>query len=76
MTKNNPLTTRFLADATFSTMVDDAEVELRAALYDSGEAQAILDDWVDVLDSQAGDLVDAATVESDAARISEYFAGS
>ena len=76
MNKTNPLTTRFLADATFSAMVDDAEAELRAALYDSGEAQAILDDWVAVLEAQAGDLVDAATVESDAARISEYFSQS
>jgi spore coat protein CotH len=73
MQKDNPLTTRFLADPTFSAMVDDATSELQAALYDSGTAQGILDEWVDVLESQAGDLVDSATVESDAARIEAYF---
>jgi len=71
--KDNPLTTRFLADSTFSAMVDSATSDLQAALYDSGDAQQILDAWVDVLESQAGDLVDAATVESDAARIETYF---
>lgn len=69
----NPLTERFLATATFAAMVADATASLQNSLYDSGEAQAILDEWVDVLESQAGDLVDPATVESDAARISAYF---
>jgi spore coat protein CotH len=71
--KTNPLTERFLANDTFAAMVADATTSLQASLYDSGEAQAILDEWVDVLESEAGDLVDTATVESDAARISAYF---
>jgi spore coat protein CotH len=70
---SNVLAERFLADETFHALYEQATVDLRASLYESGAAQAVLDAWVDVLTEQAGDLVDADTVDSEADTISAYF---
>ena len=70
---DNPLVTRFLANTDFSAKVGQAKTELTAKLYDSGAAQQILDTWSALLTSQAGDLVDADTVASEAEAISAYF---
>lgn len=70
---DNPLVTRFLANTDFSAKVEQAKTELTAKLYDSGAAQQILDTWSALLTSQAGDLVDADTVASEAEAISAYF---
>ncbi len=71
MQKSNPLTERFTE--LFGDRVAAATADLTATLYTSGAAQEILDRWTAVLEAQAGDLVDVATIESDAARIAEYF---
>jgi hypothetical protein len=42
-------------------------------LYDSGAAADILAEWVTLLKTQASDLVDSATVDTEAATIAEYF---
>lgn len=69
----NPLAERFLETASFSALVDAETERLTAELYDSGEAQAILDEWVSVLSEQASDLVPTGAIESEAETISAYF---
>lgn len=71
--RSNPLVTRFLANTQFSAAVASAKSELAEKLYTSGAAQEILDTWSALLTSEAGDLVAAETVASEAERISAYF---
>ncbi len=61
---NNVLVERFMANDEFSQLYDAAVVELTETLFADGTAQAIIDTWVDVLATQ--DIVDTATIESDA----------
>ena len=63
---SNILSTRFLADAGFKALYDQAVTDLTAALCASGVADDIISTWADVLTDQADDLVDSATVESEA----------
>jgi len=72
---SNVLVERFMADATFGALYEQATADLTAALYDSGTARSVLDTWVAVLSEQAGDLVDDATIDSEASRISAYLEG-
>lgn len=74
VSRGNVLAERFLADDGFAALVDAAKDRLATDLYDSGEAQDILDAWAGVLSEQASDLVPAETVESEAAAIAEFFA--
>lgn len=67
----NVLRDRFLAVDEFRAMYEEALAELRISLFESGEVAAVLDAWVDVL--EATDLVDAATVQQEAADIAAYF---
>jgi len=69
----NPLVERFLANDEFEALYDEATVHLQALLYGSGAADEILQQRVDVLTSQASDLVDAGTVASEAQTIAGYF---
>lgn len=66
----NVLVERFLAVESFSAMYDDALTDLQASLIDSGRADEIIEQWVAVLEAGAGDLVDAATIQSEADQIS------
>jgi hypothetical protein len=54
--------------------VDQRVAELTASLIDSGTAATVLADWVAVLKSQAADLVDEATVDSEAQSIRSIIA--
>ncbi|MEW6224812.1 MAG: CotH kinase family protein [Chloroflexota bacterium] len=67
--RSNVLVERFLAIDGNQALVDARTAELKASLLDSGEAEAILADWVEVLTSQASDLVDPATVEAEAEQV-------
>ena len=69
----NPLTTRWAEVAEFTAMVQAASSRLQADLYDSGAGGQIVDRITTLLTAQAADLVDAATVASDASRVSAYF---
>lgn len=71
---NNPLTTRFHADAELEATYEQALTDLRTELYESGRAQEILDAWTALLTEQATDLVSAETVLAESAGIAEYFA--
>jgi spore coat protein CotH len=73
MNRNNPLVERFHANAAFEARYQEQLVALRASLYDTGVAQGILDTWVEVLSTQATDLVDTETIDAEAATISGRF---
>ena len=62
----NVLVERFSAVEEWADLVEQARSDLVEELYDSGYAEQVLDQWVTVLTEQAGDLVDAATVEEEA----------
>jgi spore coat protein CotH len=72
--RTNVLVQRFQANAAFAAMYNQAKTDLKAQLYTSGKAAEVLSRWSGVLTAQAGDLVDAATVEREAATISRLFA--
>ncbi|WP_040166488.1 CotH kinase family protein [Microbacterium gorillae] len=69
ISSGNILSKRFEADDEFAALVDAASQRLQTELVDSGDAQTIIDEWKSVLTTQAGDLVDADTVTSDASSI-------
>ncbi|HEX7132508.1 MAG TPA: CotH kinase family protein [Iamia sp.] len=69
----NRLVERFHADEAFEAIYQYKLGDLRADLFETGDAQEILDRWVDVLTTQAGDLVDAATVEEEAESVASHF---
>jgi spore coat protein CotH len=71
--KSNILVQRFKANPEWVQLYEDQLAELKVALYESGTAAEILAGWVDLLKTQASDLVDAATVDQEAANISTQF---
>lgn len=66
----NVLEARFRASEAFMKMYNQAYSELTASLIDSGFAQGVLDQYTELLVSQASELVSPQTVESDAKVIS------
>ena len=76
MEGNNVLATRFLADSTFSALTETATAALTASLYDSGDAQAVLDRWSALLEEQASDLIATDTLQSEADTIAGFFTSS
>jgi hypothetical protein len=62
------------SDAAFAALYNQAETDLKAQLYTSGNAAEVLARGSGVLTAQAGDLVDAATVQREAANIAKLFA--
>jgi spore coat protein CotH len=73
--RTNVLVERFTAVEEWADLVEQAKADLTEELYDSGYAEEVLDQWVQVLTEQAGDLVDADTVEEEADAIREAIAG-
>ncbi len=68
---DNILVERFTAVAEWAELVDQAKAELTAELVDSGYAEEVVDRWSGVLTDQAGDLVDADTVQQEADAVRE-----
>ena len=66
---DNVLVNRFMANDTFAQMYAEATADLTDSLFESGAAVEAVASWVEVLTSQASDLVDTATIEADAAAI-------
>ena len=64
---------RFKANPEWEQLYEERLVELTSTLYESGTAADILAEWVTLLKTQASDLVDSATVDTEAATIAEYF---
>jgi spore coat protein CotH len=72
----NPLVKRFAADADFAAMIEEQTTSLRASLYASGVADALLAARVAVLESGALELVDQSTITSEAESLAGYFTAS
>lgn len=72
---SNVLVERFTVVDKWADLVEQARTDLVEELYDSGYAEQVLDQWVTVLTEQAGDLVDAATVEEEADAIRTAIGG-
>ena len=68
----NPLVTRFEAVDQFASLVAAATTRLRADLYAGGVAAASLRTWSTLLEREAGDLLDAATLMQEKAAIAAY----
>lgn len=71
--KSNILVQRFHANAEFEAVYQQRLTELKTQLYENGVAPDVLEKWVTLLKTQASDLVDATTVDSEAAKIWAYF---
>ncbi|MEN0023299.1 MAG: CotH kinase family protein [Microbacterium sp.] len=72
---DNVLVSRFLENETFQALYDDALDSQIESIYDSGDAQAYLDDLVTLLTDEVGDLVDADTIRTEADAISSMLTG-
>lgn len=68
--RSNVLVDRFLADEGFSALYAEALQQLRSDVYDSGVTQTRLNTLVELLKTQASDLVSAETIQSEADAIS------
>ena len=73
--RENVLVERFTAVDEWADLVEQAKADLTEELYASGYAEEVLDRWVEVLTEQAGDLVDADTVQQEADAIREKVTG-
>lgn len=71
----NPLVQRFSANSEWADLIQTTTENLRASLYESGEAAEILNQWVSLLSQQATDLVSNDTLQTEAGTISAYFEG-
>ena len=71
--RENVLVERFTAVDEWADLVEQAKADLTEELFASGYAEEVLDRWVEVLTEQAGDLVDADTVQQEADAIRTLF---
>ena len=69
----NILVTRSETYPGFTDLVASETTRLRSELYESGKAAEILARWVDLLKSQASDLVSEETITSESESISQQF---
>jgi hypothetical protein len=67
------LVERFHANAELEALYQQQLTALRTALLEGGAADGILAAWVGTLTAGAADLVDAATISSEAAAIAAQF---
>jgi spore coat protein CotH len=65
----NPLVDRFHEVDAFEALYQQALVDVRASLFDSGTASDLLETEAQVLRDQASDLVDVATIDDEAASV-------
>jgi spore coat protein CotH len=70
---SNVLSERFLEVPEFAALVEEAREDLTASLFDDGAAGGVLAGWVSLLEEQAADLVDPATVAEEAAVIAAHW---
>lgn len=71
--RSNVLVTRFNSIAQFKALYDKALTDMKADIYGSTKATAVLDRWKKLLIAQASDLVPAATIETEASNIARNF---
>ncbi|HVR78066.1 MAG TPA: CotH kinase family protein, partial [Acidimicrobiia bacterium] len=68
----NVLVERFLANDEWNALYEQKLADLTEQLIDSGTAQQVLQGWVDLLSSEATDLVSESTVEQEADQIAGH----
>ncbi len=71
--RSNVLVERFHATPAFEALYQEQLTKLRAELYGTQAADDALATWVGTLTEHATELVDAATIESEASAISDLF---
>lgn len=71
-TKENPLSTAFLANAEWKTLYQQATTDLQAKLIDNGTLTETVDDWSQLLTTGASDLVATDTLTTEADKIRSY----
>ena len=70
----NPFVARFEGVPAFATLVSEASTRLRAELFTGGVAATSLQTWSTLLAAEAGDVIDAGTLEQERAAIAAYLA--
>lgn len=73
MNRSNVLVERFLAVDEFDALYEAKLAELTETLIDSGRASEILAEWVAVIERDASDVVDSATLTSEAEALESSF---
>ncbi|BAK36449.1 hypothetical protein MLP_34350 [Microlunatus phosphovorus NM-1] len=73
-TKENPLSTAFLANAEWKTLYQQATTDLQAKLIDNGTLTETVGDWSQLLTTGASDLVATDTLTTEADKIRSYAA--
>ena len=71
--KSNKLVERFHANSKLEALYEERLADLKTKLFESGVGAEVLARWVTLLETQASDLVDAATIKTEAAKIGSYF---
>lgn len=71
-TKENPLSTAFLANAEWKTLYQQATTDLQTKLIDNGTLTETVDDWSQLLTTGASDLVATDTLTTEADKIRSY----
>lgn len=71
--KENILVTRFLADSTFSELVEEKKSEYTASIIESNFAEDILTTYKELLTKEASDLIDNDVLTKEADSIKKYF---
>lgn len=69
----NILAERFQTNDAFVALINQATSDLTEALFTSGLADEIVNDWTSMLQTEATALVDASTVDANAAAITAEF---
>lgn len=69
----NILAERFRANTAFVALIDQATSDLTEALFTSGLADEIVNDWTSMLHTEATAFVDTSTVDANAAAITAEF---
>jgi spore coat protein CotH len=68
----NPFVARFEGVPAFASLVSEASTRLRAGLITGGVAATSLQTWSTLLAAEAGDVIDAGTLEQERAAIAAY----
>ena len=72
--EGNVLVERFFANETWSELYEQRLAEVTDVLVASGTAESILAEWVELLITQAGELISEATVGEEAAQLAAQLA--
>ena len=72
MSKENPLSTAFLANTEWKKLYEQATTDLQAKLIDDGTLTETVDDWSQLLTTGAADLVATDTLTTEADKIRSY----